>query len=33
MKQLKLIIFILLAITIGYCYSIEPDCDDVDIPI
>jgi len=29
----RLIMFILLAITIGSCYSIEPDCDDVDIPI
>jgi len=33
MKQLKILMFILLAITIGSCYSIEPDCNDVSIPI
>ena len=27
MKQLKILMFILLAITIGSCYSIESDCD------
>jgi len=34
MKQLKILMFILMAITIGSCYSIEPNCDsDVDVII